>query len=781
MVVATDYELFGTTDMNGGGHVTWTFTGAKAAAFRAKLIHMYDEYDVIPRGFATAGATVPKNGDGMLDGAEGIVYTDALERVLENGASPLGTPAQYMELYPFDLREKDASDPPTGFARSTSGLAGSGLNSTADAVIRFLFEASATAQGRVALSTAALAEAPYSLFSYEVQQSPTLTPSGLYPGTWPFLVEGGWHVVSVNGTAAMWAGNDTTGLYGNNAAAASRTVADPALAIASSFYEPFDLRFASHASVTFNYTGQVADGNDRLHLQIATAPAFATWTNLSFGTSVNLPQTGIGSWSNATVRLDAYLGQRARLRLNFTSDAAGTGRGFFIRNLAVHAPSVYEGEVVESDTHYLVGTLSFSDPALTTGGIHLIRTPGGEILSYTSTWDPTALPGDRISFSTFAVTENPQILFGVMLIASYAISRLQDDAYESYREAHPSAYRPAVPRARWLHHLGRIAIGVLVLLYFVPSALMVIGLRVFVSGVAYWFLSLTLALLLGLGTRAYYRQRLEEAPPPVTSEDRTTVLRAAAPAPTPTETPAIAHCTHCLRAVREGEKTYNCTCGAVYHLSCAAGLMRCSNCRKPIALEVVREKKVVSMRCESCGELQTLPEGGDPRTITCANCGGRLRHLDEGKRYLIVASNPAIAFTWMNDLTKGGKPALCLTPASPERLRLEFGAKNVQIVQVASGPAGAVDPKKLDPAGLKPILPLAREGKGGVILYDGLDRIIAEASLGDVIRFLRKANDMAFVHGVTVLARVAPGLLPEPDIRRLRSEFDEYLDLSAQF
>ena len=32
-----------------------------------------------------------------------------------------------------------------------------------------------------------------------------------------------------------------------------------------------------------------------------------------------------------------------------------------------------------------VGTLSFSDPALTSGGIHLIRTPGGEILSYTST------------------------------------------------------------------------------------------------------------------------------------------------------------------------------------------------------------------------------------------------------------------------------------------------------------------------------------------------------------------------------------------------------------
>jgi len=178
--------------------------------------------------------------------------------------------------------------------------------------------------------------------------------------------------------------------------------------------------------------------------------------------------------------------------------------------------------------------------------------------------------------------------------------------------------------------------------------------------------------------------------------------------------------------------------------------------------------------------LQAIPEGADPRAVTCERCGGRLRHLDEGKRYLIVASNPAIAFAWMHDLSKDGKPSLCLSPAAPDRLRLEFGDTDVQFLQVSSQATNAIDPRKLDPAGLKAILPLARQGKGGVILYDGLDRIISEASMGDVIRFLRKANDMAFVHGVTVIGRVSPGLLPDPDLRRLRAEFDEYMDLSAQ-
>ena len=39
---------------------------------------------------------------------------------------------------------------------------------------------------------------------------------------------------------------------------------------------------------------------------------------------------------------------------------------------------------------------------------------------------------------------------------------------------------------------------------------------------------------------------------------------------------------------------------------------------------------------------------------------------------------------------------------------------------------------------------------------------------------------MAFVHGVTVIARVAPGRLADADLKRLNGEFDEFLDLSAQ-
>src|SRR5256885_41823 len=406
MVVTTDYELFGTSDLNGGGHVTWTLTGAKAADLRAKILHLFDEYGQIPRGFPFEGAATSANG--------------------------------------------------------------------------------------------------YRVFWYEAAQPANLNASGLYPG-WPLLVEGGWNTVPAPGCPAgvpspceaLWAGNPATGTYGNNTVAAARTTADPVRAISSAAYVPFDLRFASQAWATFNYTGQVADAQDRLRLQIAHAPAFTDWSDLLFGTGPDLPQTAPGVWSNVRVNLTAYLGDRLRLRLNFTSDATGSARGFFVRDFALHAPSFYEGDVVQQDTHYLVGPLSFSSPVVRSGGLQVIRTPGAEVLVYGSTRNSSSIPNETIRYAAFDVFENPQVLFAVMLVASYAISRLQHGAYMRYRESHAAAYRLAVLKAKWLHRLGGLAMALLVLFYFIPTATWILGVRVFVSGLVY--LLFAIAVTTGLG------------------------------------------------------------------------------------------------------------------------------------------------------------------------------------------------------------------------------------------------------------------------------------------
>src|SRR2546430_14859718 len=90
LVVTTDYELFGTSDLNGGGHVTWTLTGAKATDLRAKILHSFDEYGQIPRGFYFEGAATSANGNQVMDAAESANYTHPVEHVLD-GSGGQGT------------------------------------------------------------------------------------------------------------------------------------------------------------------------------------------------------------------------------------------------------------------------------------------------------------------------------------------------------------------------------------------------------------------------------------------------------------------------------------------------------------------------------------------------------------------------------------------------------------------------------------------------------------------------------------------------------------------
>src|SRR5207245_9841625 len=177
-----------------------------------------------------------------------------------------------------------------------------------------------------------------------------------------------------------------------------------------------------------------------------------------------------------------------------------------------------------------------------------------------------------------------QTLFVGLIAASILISRLHDSAYHRAREAHPAVYRPALHRGKWLHRLGLVAIVVLILFYFVPTATWFIGVRIFVSGPVYWLLAVVLILLFGLGSRAYYRGQLVETPPPAEVEGRVVMKKVVIPTGPPEESPAMAS-------------------------------------HNPSAIEPLRGATPTSMRCESCGEVQTVPEGADPRAPICARCG----------------------------------------------------------------------------------------------------------------------------------------------------------------
>jgi hypothetical protein len=757
LLVQTDFELIGTSELNGGGHVTYVLTGDEAQDLRRKIVSMFDTYAQIPVGFPLEGSSTARVRNGVIDRGEALAYTGRLENELEGLArGSTGTDVGYFRLAASDLLFGDAIE------RATAGLLASDPNATSNLELRLFFDGRTTTQDSVLpLPTRAFADALHRVFSFARVQA-----SNLSSGVWPLLSDD-WHVVTIDNRTALWAGNDVSGRYDNGVSSSMRTAE-----LVPSAIEPqpgLDFRFATDAWAEVTYRGRVADANDVLNFEVALPPNYATWVSLRPLNSTN------GQWRTERIDLRAFIGPTAapfpRFRFTFTSDAAGNDEGFFLRDFAIHAPSAYEGILVESQAHYLIGSLSFSEPNVAGGGFNLVRTPGGEILWYGATWPTASPPSDTIRFQTFQVVENPQILFVVMLVAAYAISRSQESAFDRYEAAYPEGRRAALERIRWIHWLGKISMVLIVLLYFIPSAFYNVGVHAFVSGPAYIVLAVALALGLGLGTRFAYQIRLERSPPTREGVEAATV---AAPGKD------AGACGHCQRPLKAHDRAFRCECGATYHLACASTLATCPNCARRIDVEVVSKKRSVSVRCASCGKVHGMPEDTDPRTLTCDACGAPVRRLEAGKGYLLVSDRAALGFDWLRDLTKGGRPGVVLTPASPERIRVEYGMPTLDVVQVSASVPAAIDPRRLDPEGIRAILPLSRSDKGGALLLDAFDRIIVETSLEEVMPFLRKASDMAFVHKITVIARVGPGSLSTSDLDRLGAEFDETVELTAK-
>src|SRR5207245_9917753 len=127
-----------------------------------------------------------------------------------------------------------------------------------------------------------------------------------------------------------------------------------------------------------------------------------------------------------------------------------------------------------------------------------------------------------------------------------------------YRESYPAIYRLAVHKSKWLHRLGALSIALLILFYFVPTATWLLGIRVFVSGFAYWVLAIAFAVLLGFGTRAYYSGQIARASAAANEATRVVVKKVAIPTG-PVQTGGfLGTCPHCQRELLDRDQAFPC-------------------------------------------------------------------------------------------------------------------------------------------------------------------------------------------------------------------------------
>ncbi|MCK4444401.1 MAG: immune inhibitor A, partial [Thermoplasmata archaeon] len=628
-VSESDTEMIGVSEYNGGGHMTVRITGEQAVVLRNRIIYMFDEHSSpprIPAGFTGQNWDTDGDGDGILDAAEVIRYSLWVQYHQWEG----GVPYLFGEMTKAEILEGETAGT---VELSISGLVGTDVNSTDAVEFKHLFNIRSGAQERNYLLADNLTiSGLYEGFSLQLANDfpdqLTFAPfSGIgEPGTQPWILRS--HDATDPNDYALWHGPEDTPNYENRLIATT--------------YADFDLRFAVEAAMRFNYKGFVEAG-DVLTVQIREEGG--SYTNLGTLTSSDNTAT----FDTLVFDLDDYVGKKVRLSLNFTSNQSLNNTGFFIDDFSLNAPCYYHGEVELHHTDFLVGVLSFSNFYPDEGSSHLIRTPAGMILMYSSSFDTDDPSNDRAVFRSFDFLDNPQVLFVLMFICAYLISHFQNKYYNGYRRMYAAMHRQGWYKRKWVHWIGVLCIILFIVFYFFPTLFVFAGLNFYLIGVAMWLIYIVIAVVVVVGTKVVYH-RAELAIPPSEPEEDEIQITVEAPAedyePIPGGEIILAvPCSVCLEdlfdVATEGIK---CRCGQVFHKDCAAKAERCPNCNRLLEAVKPKEKRMLTVKCPACGDIVLVDGDADLLRTNCESCGSILQEVARGYNYLIVDDSPSVAY-----------------------------------------------------------------------------------------------------------------------------------------
>lgn len=759
IVVTTDVEMIGATSLGGGGHIYFTAVGGEARDLREKILYHYDD-----------------DGDGIIDAEEALSYSLDVQNYLKDPPwGAFGTEYRYGKIKAVSL---DEGNSPSGVRESSSGLVETDMSTVASLsmILRFRMETS-LARKTYKQDEVAIARAFYSVFSVQ-EMSDFRTSYGpfVFLGSTditstfrlarfstsfgpPDIVE--WPIVS----DTLYTGNGTMGKYEND----SRMVLDSHL---------LRLRSSNECYLNFSYNGSVADSGD--YLVFLASEDGANWNEIHNLTTSNNTSNRI----SVSLNLRNFAGKEFYLRLLFRSDSTGNSTGFRIDDLGVFGPSYYEGRIEMHHTDYLLGTLSFESIDSGRGAVHVIRTPGGEILSYTSSFDYGDSGRDTTTFVSFNFLENPQILFILIFLVTYFLLSAQNRFYLSFKMAHPGRYRAGAMRIRWLHILGKVFVLLYIIFYFLPSLFVFLGPRIYLTGLFMWIFSISSFVGIAVATKLLYDRKTMMIPPEVEEEEVPVAVEVpvVAVAPPPPLVHSTLSCTVCMGEITDLKGAIRCKCGQIYHRNCAAKVRTCPACATELEVGEEEEKKMTTAKCASCSEIVLVEEGVDLMKTLCESCGSVLKVVDLGYNHLIIDYSPSTAYEQFNSLLKKNIPGLIISTTYPEKLKREVVTETIELYWLTdtSSEYKTLDPKRLDFEIMRAISNFVKKAEGGAILLDGIEYLAVENGFDVTLKFMKKVNDLCSINDATLIVPITPLSLPPDQLSMLKKEFDRVEILSEK-
>ena len=416
------------------------------------------------------------------------------------------------------------------------------------------------------------------------------------------------------------------------------------------------------------------------------------------------------------------------------------------------------------------GIGSFTYPEVTNGSFQEVRTPAGVLLWYESDFEvgaTGALTRETITYENFSVMENQQIAFVILIIGTLMIARMPRRRFENFRKLHPKRYRKYA-RPKMSVKISAIAmLAVVWLFYLLPFlfSFVVDGFLVY----SYYFMFLVPAAIIAeYGFSRYiYEKSALDIPEEAIIEVKQAFLEL--------EEEDEMLCRLCNKPIEMIEELHRCeACGVEMHIECADRAQACPACAGILFPQDTR-----SIECKVCGESFLHSGKDDPYSIQCTRCGAFQEEVQPSKNYLVIDHDPMMAYRMIRAMGVSGRPAMVMTSEFPGKTRAdnELGDEvDVRWFSDSSTDIDNVNPKDLDGDAMETASTFLMTTKRAGLMVDGLDHLIDLNGFEKVAAFIRRLNDLAMIHGSSVLLFLDKSQVDDDQLRHISDEFDEVHD-----
>lgn len=411
---------------------------------------------------------------------------------------------------------------------------------------------------------------------------------------------------------------------------------------------------------------------------------------------------------------------------------------------------------------------SFTDPAMETGEITGVRLPTGTILWYS--FEGEVGMGDRaegtITYRSFSIMENQVVSFIVLVLGAIMIMRTPGKNFDKFEKLHPKKFRKYAKPLLSVRISAYAITAVLFVLYLLPYAFGFMSQNsLFYAGYLFFLVPLAVVGEYFIAKFMYGRAALS------IPDESVVDVKQALVAPEEGEGEII--CKICFRPIEAGLELFQSNCGATMHVDCAERAETC-----PVCGELLFPQRTRSIECRACGETFLYTGAEDSYSIQCTKCGAFQEEIAPGKNYLVVGADPRNAFMMIRAMALTGRPTMCFTAQFPGKIRSDYDLSDVQIKWFSDSETDIdnVNPKNLEGDAMEMASTFLMTSKQAGVLVEGLDVLMEANGFDKVLSFTKKLNDLAAIHGSTVVITVDRAKLSEEQYKALSDEFDEIHD-----